>query len=66
MPKPAALPSMLTVMDGDKQCTGHILSRGKRAFEAFDVDERSLGLFNDLKTAADAVSTASTPISGTP
>jgi hypothetical protein len=37
-------------------CLGHILPRGRSGVEAFDADDRSLGIFPDQKSAADAVS----------
>jgi hypothetical protein len=39
-------------------CLGRIVCRGKLGFEAFDADERSLGIFPNLKRAADAVERA--------
>ena len=48
---------MLSVYDG-RQCVGWILARGKTGFEAFDAGERSLGLFDNQREAADAVSAA--------
>jgi hypothetical protein len=47
--------SMLAVYDG-RTCIGHLLLRGKVGVEALDVNDRSLGLFPDTKTAASAVS----------
>jgi hypothetical protein len=40
------------VYDG-RQCLGHVLSRGPKGFEAFDRDDKSLGLFP--KRAANAL-----------
>ena len=45
---------MLSVYSG-RDCLGFILARGPRGFEAYDVDERSLGLFDNQRAAADAV-----------
>jgi hypothetical protein len=46
----------LAVYAGDPfHCVGHLLSRGRDGFEAFDADTRSLGTFPDMKAAADAV-----------
>ena len=39
-----------------RECLGRIVCRGKLGFEAYDSAERSLGVFPDLKRAADAVS----------
>jgi hypothetical protein len=44
----------LALYDGQR-CLGHILSRGKLGVEAYDVDDRSLGLFPNQKAAADAL-----------
>jgi hypothetical protein len=41
------------VFDNSEQhCLGHILARGKLGFEAFDADDKSLGLFSSSKDAA--------------
>jgi hypothetical protein len=40
----------LAVYDG-QQCIGHALSRGKLGVEAFDVENRSLGIFPSVKQA---------------
>jgi hypothetical protein len=47
----------LAVFDGQR-CLGHLLPRGRMGVEAFDADDRSLGIFPDQKSAADAVSEA--------
>jgi hypothetical protein len=44
----------LAVYEGQR-CIGHILKR-RKSFEAFDADDRSLDLYFDQKSAADAVS----------
>jgi hypothetical protein len=36
-------------------CIGFILNRGEAGFEAFDADERSLGLFPTQREAAAAI-----------
>ena len=36
--------SWLAVYNGTC-CVGHVIARGKRGYEAFDVDDRSVGLF---------------------
>ena len=48
---------MLSVYDG-QCCLGHILQRGKRGFEAFDLDDKSLRTFPTDHEAADAVHAA--------
>jgi hypothetical protein len=47
------------VYDGQR-CAGFILARGKDAFEAFDPDERSLGVFATTGEAASAISAKET------
>jgi hypothetical protein len=47
----------LAVFDG-RECIGHLLPRGESGIEAYDRDDRSLGIFPNPKTAADAVSKA--------
>jgi hypothetical protein len=42
------------VYDG-RACLGFVLSRGRAGFEAFDREERSLGLFPTAPAAANAV-----------
>jgi hypothetical protein len=47
----------LAVFNG-QTCIGHLLLRGKSGVEAFDADDKSLGLFPDQKSAADALTQA--------
>jgi hypothetical protein len=42
--------------DAIKRCLGFLLPRGKQGIEAFNIDTQSLGVFPDMKSAADAVS----------
>jgi hypothetical protein len=42
------------VYDG-RQCLGHVLSRGPKGFEAFDRDDKSVGIFPTAKQAAGAL-----------
>jgi hypothetical protein len=46
--------SWLAVYNGTR-CVGHVIARGKRGYEAFDVDDRSVGLFPTAQEAADAL-----------
>jgi hypothetical protein len=46
----------MTLHNG-RDCIGFLLSRGRSGVEAFDANERSIGIFADAKTAAEAVST---------
>jgi hypothetical protein len=39
-------------------CIGFLLTRGSASIEAFDADDKSLGIFPDQKSAADAISKA--------
>jgi hypothetical protein len=41
-----------------QDCLGFLLSRGRQGVEAYDADDRLLGIFPDKKSAADAVSEA--------
>jgi hypothetical protein len=47
-------PALQSVYDG-RERIGYLLLRGKQGIEAFDANEVSLGLYPDVKTAADAV-----------
>jgi hypothetical protein len=47
----------LSVFDGQK-CLGFLLPRGRQGVEAYDVNNVSLGIYRDQKSAADAVSGA--------
>jgi hypothetical protein len=46
---------MLAVYAG-QTCIGHIYQRSKAGFEAFNTDDRSIGLFGSQREAADALS----------
>jgi hypothetical protein len=46
--------SMLSVYNG-RDCVGFVLARGCAGFEAFDRDERGLGVFKTAPDAANAV-----------
>jgi hypothetical protein len=52
-----ALASLSYVYDG-RRCLGHIIARGKTGFEAFDADDKSVGLFPSQRAAADALTQA--------
>ena len=47
------------IYDG-RACLGFVLSRGRAGFEAFDREERSLGLYPAAPAAANAVCAAAT------
>jgi hypothetical protein len=42
------------VYDG-RACLGHVLSRGPKGFEAFDQDDKSFGIFETQRQAANAL-----------
>jgi len=44
----------IAIYDG-RTCLGHVLGRGKAEFEAFDADNRSLGVFPTQREAATAI-----------
>jgi hypothetical protein len=46
--------SLAYVYDG-QQCLGHVLARGKTGFEAFNCDDKSVGLFPTQRQAANAL-----------
>jgi len=52
----ATPPTMVSVFDGRK-FLGTVLSCGPRGYEAFDANEKSLGLFPTQVDAANAIST---------
>jgi hypothetical protein len=41
-----------------RECLGHLLPRGPLGFEAYDCNDKSLGIFPNQKSAADAISEA--------
>jgi hypothetical protein len=45
----------LSYVYAGRACLGFVLSRGRAGFEAFDRDERSLGLYPTAPAAANAV-----------
>jgi hypothetical protein len=45
---------MLVVYDC-RECRGFLLNRGPKGWEAFDVNDGSLGIFESQKAAADAL-----------
>jgi hypothetical protein len=47
----------LAVYDG-QVCIGHLLKRRRQGFEAYDINTKSIGIFTDVKAAADAVAKA--------
>ena len=52
-PKPTA--PLVSVMAGNV-CLGHLIKRGPQGFQAYDRDDRSLGLFPSSSQAAAALS----------
>jgi hypothetical protein len=47
-------PNMIVVADG-RTTIGFVMRRGPRGVEAYDADERSIGMFADVNAAATAV-----------
>jgi hypothetical protein len=45
----------LTMVIADKIVVGHLIRRGIQGFEAFDVADKSLGIFDTQHTAAAAL-----------
>ena len=56
----AETPRLVSVMDGNA-CAGFLINLGPRGVEAFDKDEKSLGVFPDAPRAATAVKRAVVP-----
>jgi hypothetical protein len=50
---------LVSVYSG-RECVGFVLARGRLGFEAFDRDERSLGLFAEQQAAIAAINAGST------
>jgi hypothetical protein len=50
----ATASSLVSVLSGDR-CIGFLISRGRDGFEAFNADERSLGIFPTQHAAAAAI-----------
>ena len=48
-------PSPMSYAYDGQQCIGFVLSRGRRGHEAFDREQRSLGLFETAAKAANAL-----------
>jgi hypothetical protein len=44
MRKAAPSSSMLALYEGQR-CIGHLIVRGKSGFEAYDIEDRSLGVY---------------------
>jgi hypothetical protein len=55
--KNTSIAPLAYVYDG-RACLGFVLSRGRAGFEAFDREERSLGLYPTAPAAANAVCAA--------
>jgi hypothetical protein len=52
MSKRKSEPTSLAYVHDGRECVGHILGRGPAGYEAFDRDDRSLGLFKTQREAA--------------
>jgi hypothetical protein len=53
-PQPTERQAWASIMIGHK-CVGHIIGRGPLGIKAFDVNDKSLGLFSTQAAAADAL-----------
>jgi len=49
-----AISPLAYIYDG-RACLGFVLSRGRTGFEAFDIEERSLGIYATQREAAAAI-----------
>jgi hypothetical protein len=47
--------SPLAYVYGGRTCLGHVLNRGRQGYEAFDANDRSVGLFKTQAEAAEAL-----------
>jgi hypothetical protein len=56
-------PRLVPIIAG-RVCIGHLISLGPRGVEAFDTNERTLGVFQSPIDAANAVTHAAGPING--
>jgi hypothetical protein len=50
-------PTLLSLYDGTR-CLGHLLSRGRLGWEAFNADDQSVGIFTTQTEAASALTVA--------
>jgi hypothetical protein len=55
-----AISPLAYIYDG-RECLGFVLSRGRAGFEAFDSEERSLGVYGTQREAAAAIMRIKTP-----
>ena len=51
----SSAPSPLSYVYDGRHCRGFILARGRSGFEAFDCDERSLGVYPTQGEAVNAI-----------
>jgi hypothetical protein len=47
--------SWCSVYTADGRCCGHLVSRGRDGFEAFNLDDKSIGIFSRQREAAEAL-----------
>jgi len=45
---------LVSICDG-RECLGHVLARGKAGYEAFDRDDKPIGIFETQRQAANAL-----------
>jgi len=53
MSSPPTTP-LVSIYDG-RECLGHVLARGKAGYEAFDRDDKPVGIFETQRQAANAL-----------
>jgi hypothetical protein len=61
MSAPPKQPSNWLAIYNGTACIGHALWRGKTGVEAFNVDDKSIGLFPTLKDATAALASLAVP-----
>jgi hypothetical protein len=61
MTAPPKQPSSWLAVYSGQRCLGHAIWRGKIGVEAFNVDDKSIGLFSTLKDATAALATLAVP-----
>jgi hypothetical protein len=54
MTAPTSSSPMVSIYDGQR-CLGFVFQRGRTGFEAFDAEQRSLGMFPTQREAATAI-----------
>ena len=58
MPTRPLTPFTWAAVYADQHCIGHLIGRGRHGLEAFDADDKSLGMFPTASDAAKAIETS--------